>query len=233
MRQSNEGVFFDLKGRAIPADEVVDMATVAKEDMPALVRRVNAQLDGGGGGGGAVVVKLTQDGRGYGLFANRDFERGEEIATYGGMYHGEGMESDVRFKGYVFDVFKGGRVFTYDAGRYFRLGDAGRWINEPPNGEEWLVNVEGRTKRHTLYFVAKRRIYAGEELFLLYGEDYENPWWRWKNVIQSANRDQLERLLRSFEQQIATDFEPLTDVQRTARLVARNEVQKAIYSLGQ
>lgn len=230
MKQTDEGVFFDLKGGPIPPDEVVDMA-VAKQDMPALVRRVNAKLDGSG-----VIVKLTQDGRGYGLFAARDFARGEDIATYGGVYHGKEMETDQErreFPGYVFDVFKSGRVFTYDAGRYFRLQDAGRWINEPPNGEEWLVNAEGRTTRSTLYFVANRRINTGEEIFLFYGEEYENPLWRWQNVIRNANRDQLERLLHSFEQQIATDLEPLTAVQRTRRLVARDEVRKAIYSLGQ
>ena len=104
-----------------------------RNNMPELVETINNVLMQRGA---PVRVRLTENGRGYGLFAERDIQPGEVITTYGGLIY---PEAD-RVGDYVIE----GIGESFDAERFFFPQEAGRFINEPPYYEEWLVNVEGR-----------------------------------------------------------------------------------------
>lgn len=65
------------------------------------------------------IVQLTTDGRGYGLFADRQYKKGEKITIYGG----EEVSED-----YV--LFSKRRDVTIDAKFRFLGKEKGRWIND-------------------------------------------------------------------------------------------------------
>lgn len=136
-------------------------------------------------------------GRGYGLFTTRPFAKGKEVTGYGGVYY----KPCKKWRGdYVLSV--PARQCAWDTQRYFYAHDGGRWINEPPFGQMWRVNLEGRYTGKRYYFVAARDLEAGEELFLNYGDDYEAPW-RLENILARRDRAEMERALLWAQQMLA------------------------------
>lgn len=69
------------------------------------------------------IVQLTDDGRGYVLFADRQYKKGEKITVYGGEEVSEDQKGD-----YV--LFNNRRDVTIDAKFRFLGKEKGRWIND-------------------------------------------------------------------------------------------------------
>lgn len=191
---------FDPNSEPLPLG-VIDMSR--KPDN--LIAQVNAAIRNQN-----IEVRETPSS-GYGLFALRPFKKGNQITTYGGIRISGDIreEDDSDFPGYDLYVERHGCM--YNAGRFFHLSQAGRWINEPPHGEKWLANVEGRCgeQRKGVMFVAKVDINKDAELYFLYGPDYEAPW-RIRNIIEKGNLNELTKLLASLEAQRLSEKGRLT-----------------------
>jgi len=115
--------------------------------------------------GGPQIRFDEEGGRGYGLFAERDYLKGEKVTGYGGAACPKGSAGD-----YV-AVFQGPEGRCID-GRYgFRLDEKGRWVNEYSSDvkeREIHTNVRFGTSIRTTRIVEK-----GEQFFADYGEDYQ------------------------------------------------------------
>jgi hypothetical protein len=191
--------------------QLIDTTTQSVADIVAVV---NVPLASQG-----LEVRETP-GRGYGLFATRAFFKGQTLTEYGGVYHkpcGDELRGD-----YVLAVKV--KHCAWDAERSFYAHHGGRWINEPPLGQMWRVNVEGRYTGKRYYFVAARDLAAGEELYLNYGDDYEAPW-RLAAILRRSDRAELARALETAQR-------VLSDVKQWAATVAsRAERGRAEYEL--
>lgn len=145
-------------------------------------------------------VRLEKkEGRGYGLVAIRDIPqqsgaRATIITDYGGVI----VDSAAPVGDYVIS----GNARSWDAGRFFWPETVGRFINEPPHAEKWLVNVEPRVAGDRYYFIPiARGIRQGEELFLDYGHEYTRPW-GWNAILARGDREEMDRLKQSFQKQL-------------------------------
>lgn len=124
------------------------------------VQRANAQ-------GGPQVRSAGEAG--LGLFAERDYRRGEHVTRYGGV-RTERREGD-----YVIETKRG----NVDAEERWLSGAKGRFVNDAPARRENLVmRLVGDRKHWDLAFVTKRRVREGEEFLWYYGRDYDRPWRR-------------------------------------------------------
>lgn len=199
-----------------PAGEV----NVARSDPHEVVKLVNQYLAGTG-----TEVKMTADGRGYGLFATRPFQVRERVATYGGrVYSGDdvwdqvnrvhsGYPLDSPYRDYVVEVT--GRL-VLDTGLFFDPQDAGRYVNESALGQNWMANVRGNFKKKNAkgelpnvdyFWEAKKPIEAGEEIIGYYGEEYgrskygpQGPPWRWYNRVPTIELlEEMEEAVRVAE----------------------------------
>lgn len=114
-------------------------------------------------------VILPTRTRGYGLFADREYEGGEIVTMYGGDKVTGETEGDYVLYNQVTGV-------TTD-GRYgYKLGEKGRWINE------YSRKTRDRNKHKNVVFISTKRgigvkaigrvIPFATELFLNYGADY-------------------------------------------------------------
>ena len=105
-------------------------------------------------------VKVKRGISGFGLFAKREFTRGEQIIEYRGERISE-KEGDRRGNLYIMNVSP--RVNIDGSPRW----NIARYANHScaPNAE--AVDYSGR-----VYIVAKRRIKEGEEIAYHYGKDY-------------------------------------------------------------
>lgn len=106
---------------------------------------------------GGPQVLFCSEKQCFGLFADRDYEKGERVTTYGGVITLHECCGD-----YAAQI---GPVHVN--GLYgFELQEKGRWINEF-NAQRTLVNVElGRTVRTT------QIVLKGQEFFGDYGDEY-------------------------------------------------------------
>ena len=107
------------------------------------------------------IVQMTTDGRGYGLFADKQYKKGEKITVYGGEEVPEDQEGD-----YV--LFNNRRDVTIDAKFRFFGKEKGRWINDAKKS-----NVEINA---SLDVFATKKIQEGQEILWWYGPDYERTW---------------------------------------------------------
>lgn len=174
---------------------------VARSDPHKVVKLVNENLVGTG-----TEVKMTSDGRGYGLFATRPFRVGQRVATYGGrIFSGKDAWDQVdqahsrypldsSYRDYVVGVTE---ELALDTGLFFDPQDAGRYVNESALGQNWMANVRGKFKKTSAkgelpnvdyFWEAKKTIASGEEIIGYYGEEYgrskygpQGPPWRWYN----------------------------------------------------
>jgi hypothetical protein len=129
---------------------------------------------------GPRVAKV--EGKGYGLFADRAYEVGEEVTSYGGVDVPSATNGS-----YVVSV---NEELSIDGEYGFMADEKGRWINDPQTSAQQSVdelrfagNVELEVKRDErdesvgyLVFVATRPIEEREELLWYYGPEYERPW---------------------------------------------------------
>lgn len=98
--------------------------------------------------------------RGYGLFADRDYQPGELVTKYGGRT----VYNTVHLRG---DYVAKASEFYIDGFDGFRLSERGRWINEF-DSERTFVNCSlGRDIRAIVL------VKEGEQFFCNYGNDYE------------------------------------------------------------
>lgn len=191
---------------------------VARSDPHEVVKLVNENLIANNTG---TEVKMTADGRGYGLFATRPFRVGQRVATYGGrIYMGKdvwdqvdrahsGYSLDSPYRDYVVGVTE---ELALDTGLFFDPRDAGRYVNESALGQNWMANVRGNFKKRSAkgelpnvdyFWEAKKPIASGEEIIGYYGEEYgrskygpQGPPWRWYNRVATPE------LLREMEEAV-------------------------------
>lgn len=96
--------------------------------------------------------------RGYGLFADRDYEAGEIITRFGGrVIYGGNISGDyvAKCSEFYIDGFDG-----------FRLSERGRWINEFDRERSFVNCSLGREIRAIV------PVKKGEQFFCNYGNDY-------------------------------------------------------------
>lgn len=191
---------------------LIDLHSQSVEDAVAIA---NVSLASQG-----LEVRATP-GSGYGLFVTRPFGKGTVITEYGGVYHKPC--GDLRGD-YVLGVKS--KHCAWDTERFFYAHDGGRWINEPPLGQMWRVNVEGRHTGKRYYFVAGRDIAPGEELFLDYGDEYEAPW-RLPVVLASGDRVRLQAALVTAREVLARVRQWAAEADRSQRGRAEFELRNA------
>ena len=133
---------------------------------------------------GTVEVKQSNiQNAGNGLFALKQFKRGDLICDYGGLLTSNNandyLEDDDKTMGaYAVEIahsddprFKGWYV---DARRFFTINEPGRWANMRRNGTNnaeiaTSIDFRGLPK---LQLFATARISYGEEIYLDYGSEY-------------------------------------------------------------
>lgn len=113
--------------------------------------------------------KVKRSSAGLGLFAEREFTRGDELIEYTGEKI-SGDEADRRGGRYIFDI-EGD--YALDAKERKHLA---RYINHSckPN-----CYAEIETDENRVFIIAKRKIEKGEEITYHYGKEY------WEDLIGS------------------------------------------------
>ena len=120
---------------------------------------------------GPIIKKCEDESMGCGLFAERDYEVGEEVTCYSGekLY---GQHSG----DYVVQV---NDRWAIDAEFRFNIYHKGRWVNEHPRDPKWEnVNLCRRGKR--LVFVTSCPVKKGQQFFWYYGPEYKRTWTAWQ-----------------------------------------------------
>lgn len=151
--------------------------------LPQVVAAANAQQ------GDGLVVRQSGPGKGYGLFATRNFPAGARLTRYGGAV----VDFDTAEGPYVIVSVKRRGHVARDASHGFRPGEKGRWINDPwtePLPGEWLEDAQKRWHQRqnaklvvkddddgNWWFVSTRPIAAGEEILWDYGDGYVRSSW--------------------------------------------------------
>lgn len=117
------------------------------------------------------VKKSTIPGAGKGLFARRDYKKGEFVTEYGG-YLVEKSKVEESNSDYLFRDHWG---YTWDSEKVKdQLREKGRWINDDfkDGNVFWVSREKGRPPK----IYTRRKIKKGEEFFINYGDEY------WKDV---------------------------------------------------
>lgn len=105
-------------------------------------------------------IILPSPGRGHGLFAERDYRKGERITQYGGtVSHAATAAGD--YVGYL-----GDGVYVDGAAGY-TLAQKGRWVNESDRDRS-VVNATLSRDIRASTFIA-----SGQEIFVDYGSEYK------------------------------------------------------------
>jgi len=137
-----------------------------QDHLEAVVEAANAT-------GGPIVRKVP--GKGYGLFADREYAPDDKVTRYGGRWGGAKLEGP-----YVIAFANGRRL---DGAYGFFPSEKGRWINDPQTRasqteEELhrLDNVNALLKGTVVWMVATRFIAPGEEILWYYGDEYDRDW---------------------------------------------------------
>lgn len=119
---------------------------------------------------GVFVKKSNLGFAGKGLFSKRDFEKGEIVATYGGvlMHTDEWKRLPVDLRGYGLGI-PGNTEFIIDGMKGYG-SQKGRFANDS-HGSDYTVNVKQKwfAKEKILAFVSKRDIDKNDEIFFNYG----------------------------------------------------------------
>lgn len=181
--------------------------SVVESDSDAVVQLVNTTLEKRGAG---VRVTLTDDNRGYGLFAMRYFALGETVSAYGLISNSkrwdeldasfEHLATNSPLRGYVVTVNKNKGL---DAGLFFLPQHAGRYVNESALGQNWMANVSGKVEGAEFVFKAKKHIFPGDEIITHYGEQYVAPW-RWNSREATPELvEEMETVVMKMEQRLA------------------------------
>jgi len=141
--------------------------------------------------GPVAEVKLsTIPGAGNGLFARHAIDADGWIATYGGEMKRIADGAALPNGDYVYmfpeglvagrltelQIIASGWRNTYrDPETIYDPKDLGRWINHNPASANAFADIDGKDPKDgswVLSFYARRRIEAGEEIFINYGPNY-------------------------------------------------------------
>jgi len=130
------------------------------------------------------------EGKGYGLFTDRTYKKGEYVTSYGGVWGGPEVEGS-----YVISWKRG----SLDGEYGFLPEEKGRWINDPQTSADQspdeLMTLENvnvlRDKRH-VGFYATRPIEEGEELLWYYGDEYRRDWLHSATAVEEEEEDKGE-----------------------------------------
>jgi len=144
---------------------------------------------------GLKVSKSTNELAGMGLFAARDFEKGEHIADYTGdelIYKHDTDKNKEKLNNRGIYVLGLTRYHAVDGSR--TNSGYGRWANDPRGMATGEANAEltndvnyKRNMRAPAGLRAKRKINKGEEIFVNYGAEY---WKNWEEM-EAAAREEL------------------------------------------
>jgi len=121
-----------------------------------------------------VVRNSTIFGAGKGLFARRTFRAGERITVYGGITSNYNPNDGLPPSQQSYYVIQSDEGVFLDGYRYFKLEEAGRWINTrklKPNAE-FVEEFFPQTSTLKVDIVALRDIAPTEEIFVYYGEEF-------------------------------------------------------------
>lgn len=149
-------------------------------------------------GNGLEIKKSLIEGAGNGLFATRDFKKGEIITIYEGETINrekadelarKGLDSHIRslcllrtaidgIKNPKEAFGKGGASFCNDAS----------YQTDFQNNSKFAVNVDRHTGKNTCFLKALKDIYEGDEVFASYGNDY------WRRIQKRKEREQQNNL---------------------------------------
>ena len=114
------------------------------------------------------LILVDEKRGGFGLFATRDYAKGEFVTEYGGVVlsssDSQRQNNNSDYVGYL------GNGICIDGHHGFRLCQRGRWINEY-DGQRSVVNVKlGRNVRTTC------PVKSGEQFFGDYGPEYQRSY---------------------------------------------------------
>jgi hypothetical protein len=145
-------------------------STLVSIDHPEAVEMANAA--------GGPQIRMTEDGRGYGLFAQREYEEGEFVTYYDGvsvilptaadaeeyaLKHGNAYSL-------IINANRNGFMFI-DGEKLFHLTNKGRFVNESQRGQN--VDMVYSAAQRAPKFITTRRVYKGEEFLWFYGDGYD------------------------------------------------------------
>lgn len=110
---------------------------------------------------------LMTPNAGYGLFADKDYSKGECVTQYGGRV------VDAKTEGsYVMQLSRSRAIDGYCD--FVAETERGRWINDAPMRQQ---NVHARIlPSGIIAFVATKAVAKGEEFLWNYGPDYQRHW---------------------------------------------------------
>lgn len=117
-----------------------------------------------------VILEIsTIPNAGYGVFANRDFKKGETVTIYSGR-----LVTDYDDHTYVLEIRKNPAL--YIDGRYpLHIKHLGSFINHCSKNENIRISYDSNPKRNpkkVVKMIAHKNIKKGEELFWDYGSNY-------------------------------------------------------------
>lgn len=105
-------------------------------------------------------VKVRRGLNGLGLFVLEDVRKGERVIEYVGDRIDD-PEADRRSNRYIFEVAKN-----------LNIDGSPRWNVARYVNHACRPNCEDRIREKRVFYVAKRRLRAGEELTIDYGKEY-------------------------------------------------------------
>lgn len=142
---------------------------------------------------GGPIIKYINREMGYGLFAERNYEKGEFVTYYGGVENDKYHEGD-----YV--VFFHGK--TIDSEFKFQLSEKGRWINHNSNR---IINVELKYKNGKLFFETTENVQRGDEFIWFYGKQYKFN--TLLNRLESVNQTIISLIQKIDKKKVLIEFD--------------------------
>jgi SET domain-containing protein len=111
-------------------------------------------------------------GAGMGLFAQKDFQKGEYVTNYGGVIVDQEKVKEEPFNSSMYKLLHPSG-HTLDARFVFDMcSDRGRWINDS-RGSDFQNNCEYVAVNSTdAHILTTSPVKEGEESFVEYGESY-------------------------------------------------------------
>lgn len=114
---------------------------------------------------------LPSEGKGYGLFADRQYGFGDDLSI---EYGGEKVSNEFSSGDYV--LYSPSLNITVDGARDFYLNEKGRWINEEKPYNVTFSENMSKKRNKVMLKSSSTKIKKEQELSLYYGPDYERPW---------------------------------------------------------
>lgn len=110
---------------------------------------------------------------GKGLYANREFSKGEVIQEYKGIIISADAADKEQNNNYMFDVRKNKNIIHVIDASKPALSSAARYVNSTLRYNDIRRNAEFKQYNQRIYLVASKQILRHREIISFYGEDTE------------------------------------------------------------